>query len=84
MNGENNLFSGTVNITYGPDRDAVSDAVVKATVVADKQHYSGQPSTTKYRGSSECVAPLFSRFVPVPCERAREPYKPIADARFPG
>lgn len=33
---------------HGPDRDAVSDAVVKATVAADKQHYSGQPSTTKY------------------------------------
>jgi hypothetical protein len=48
-------------LMYGPDRDAVSDAVAKATVVADKQHYSGQPYDNKvYRSVGVCRLVLFA------------------------
>ncbi|EFN80901.1 Transcription factor RFX3 [Harpegnathos saltator] len=44
---------GAARVAYSADRDAVSDAVAKATVAADYKQHSDQPSTTtKYRDSS--------------------------------
>lgn len=72
---------GAAQNIYSADRDAVSDAVAKATVAADYKQHSDQPSTTtKYRGSSECVVvPLFAL-----CAGVSVPANPASRPRFPG